>query len=93
MRHLKTLLPFLLATIMLVGIADAGPRGRRLFRWPLIPAVPQAHPHTRHEPRNPQPYWNMNPELYPQWYGGFHGRMIQNYGIPPGDVGIRGQAW
>jgi hypothetical protein len=31
--------------------------------------------------------------MYPQWYGGFHGRMIQNYGYPPGDLGVRGMAW
>jgi hypothetical protein len=29
-------------------------------------------------------------ELYPQYYGGFHARALQNIGIPSGDIGIRG---
>ena len=99
MRHFKTLLALVFATILLSGVADAKPRGRFLFRRPLIspPAVaaPAAvtNPHEQYEPQNPPAYWSMQPELYPQWYGGFHGRMLQNYGYPPGDLGLRGQAW
>jgi len=29
-------------------------------------------------------------ELYPKYYGGFHARHFDNIGIPPGDVGLRG---
>ena len=27
---------------------------------------------------------------YPKYYGGFHARYYQDIGVPPGDVGIRG---
>jgi hypothetical protein len=47
----------------------------------------------RQQPPRPSATWSMTPELYPQWYGGFHGRTLQNYGYPSGDLGIRGQAW
>jgi hypothetical protein len=47
----------------------------------------------RQQPLGPAATWSMTPELYPQWYGGFHGRTLQNYGYPSGDLGIRGQAW
>jgi len=29
-------------------------------------------------------------QYYPQYYGNIHARALQNIGIPPGDVGIRG---
>lgn len=38
------------------------------------------------------PSW-YQPELYPQWYGGFHGRFLQNYGHSPSEIGLRGMAW
>lgn len=28
--------------------------------------------------------------VYPKYYGGFHARQLQNLGMPPGDIGIRG---
>ena len=31
--------------------------------------------------------------MYPQYYGGFHARYLQNYGYPTGDLGFRGMAW
>ena len=30
---------------------------------------------------------------YPQYYGGTHARVLQNVGISPADIGIRGSAW
>ncbi len=99
MRHLKTLLPLVFVMILLVAVADAKPRGRLFFRRPLItpaPAAAQAaaaNPDERHQPNDPEPYWSMVPERYPQWYGGFHGRMLQDYGYAPGDLGLRGRAW
>ena len=27
---------------------------------------------------------------YPKYYGGFHARYFQDIGVPPGDVGFRG---
>lgn len=34
-------------------------------------------------------YWRAQ---YPQYYGGFHARHLQNIGIPTGDIGIRGNS-
>jgi len=28
--------------------------------------------------------------IYPRYYGSTHARQIQNIGIPPGDIGLRG---
>ena len=43
------------------------------------------------------PYPNRNSQraayaaaVYPKYYGGFHARQMQNLGMPPGDIGIRG---
>lgn len=99
MKSGKTLLLVVMVTFLLGGIADAKPRGRYFFRRPLMtlapPTAPAAveNPYERQQPQNPPAYWSMEPEFYPQWYGGFHGRMLQNYGYPPGDLGLRGQAW
>ena len=73
----------------------AQPRQRRLLRRTPLSAAPVAtqRDYQRNEPQNPPAYWSMTPELYPQWYGGFHGRMIQNYGYPSGSMGVRGTAW
>lgn len=35
----------------------------------------------------PQPY---DRALYPKYIGGFHASQIQNAGVPPGDIGFRG---
>ena len=32
-------------------------------------------------------YWNSN---YPKYYNQFHHRNIQNLGVSPGDIGLRG---
>jgi hypothetical protein len=61
------------------------------------PAVQKpSPPRDRQSPADRQrPYddtW-FQPELYPKYYGGFHGRVIQNYGYPSGDIGVRGAAW
>ena len=82
-------------TVFLLGtpVADAAPRERRLLRL-FFSSTP-----TRAEVSEPpmqapeRPYWSDTPEFYPQWYGGFHGRMLQNLGYPPGDLGPRGTAW
>lgn len=94
--------PALLLAVMLIlaGTGDAAPRGRRATRKPRSApsaAAPARVPNIYRERGPASPvgpgYWSMSPELYPQWYGGFHGRMLQNYGYPPGDLGIRGMAW
>ena len=31
--------------------------------------------------------------IYPRYYGQIHARNIQNIGVPPGDVGLRGNGY
>ena len=31
--------------------------------------------------------------IYPRYYGSIHARQIQNIGVPPGDVGLRGNGF
>ena len=31
--------------------------------------------------------------VYPRYYGSIHARQIQNIGVPPGDVGLRGNGF
>ena len=45
-------------------------------------------PPSFHESRSAA-YWRSQ---YPQYYGGFHARHLQNIGIPTGDIGIRGNS-
>jgi len=52
--------------------------GGRFFRGRAAASVRQAHP-----PLDAR-------ELYPKYYGGFHARALQNFGIPTGDIGLRG---
>ncbi len=85
----------LLMTVVLIGasLADAAPRERRRLRRFFSPA-PIREAVSEPPVRVPErPYWSDTPEFYPQWYGGFHGRMLQNLGYPPGDLGPRGSAW
>jgi hypothetical protein len=99
MHCVKILLPLLLLGMMSSHLADAAVRDRiaqrraAAARAPLAPPAAAANPTEPHEMSQPGPTWSMTPELYPQWYGGFHGRMLQNYGYPAGDIGLRGQAW
>lgn len=37
------------------------------------------------------PYSN-SAEAYPKYYGGFHSSHFNNLGIPPGDIGFRGNS-
>ena len=91
----RQLLFVVVGMLVLPGLAAASPRRWRPLRRLAAPARAEAVvPHTvSPAPRTAQPYWSPVPELYPQWYGGFHGRMLQNYGYPPGDLGLRGTAW
>ncbi len=73
-----------------VSWVSAAPRERRLLRSLFSPPAQVAEAALQVEER---PYWSFTPEFYPQWYGGFHGRMLQDLGYPPGDLGPRGRAW
>ncbi len=55
--------------------------------YQLLYPVPNSYP-----PRYriaPDPYYY---QPYPKYYGGFHHRHLSNYGVPPGDVGLRGNS-
>lgn len=99
MYFTKTWLLLIVLGTLWTHVAEASVRDRVLQRRAAMAraamAAPAAatDPAERHEASRPAPTWSMTPELYPQWYGGFHGRMLQNYGYPAGDIGIRGQAW
>jgi hypothetical protein len=99
MRFVKTFLPWLMLVVVGSSWLEAAPRERGLLRRAAAAraaanAAPGIHgPVEQHQPDQPAATWSMTPELFPQWYGGFHGRMLQNYGYPTGDLGIRGQAW
>lgn len=43
----------------------------------------------RQAPSYWETYHYMNSH-YPKYYGGFHASYFQNMGIPPGDIGLRG---
>jgi hypothetical protein len=93
MRHREALLSMMVVMLLFTSVAAASPGARRPLRRRPVPAEAAAPVHSPQMPPSYQPYWSFVPELYPQWYGGFHGRMLQNYGYPPGDLGLRGTAW
>ena len=53
---------------------------------------PGHHPHHAHH--HPQSfyrhYYEWANDVYPRYYGGFHYRHFDNLGVPPGDIGLRG---
>jgi len=68
-------------------VCAAERRGRLLRRRPNPPTVraPRDANHVyRHDP------YGYQREYYPRYYGGFHARFFDNYGVPTGDVGVRG---
>ncbi len=99
MCRLMILLPMMLMIVLPLSEVEASGRPRGLLRRLAAAraasdasAIPPAP--AEHRPHGPPPAtWSMTPEMYPQWYGGFHGRVLQNYGFPAGDLGVRGQAW
>ena len=55
----------------------------------------QPNPPPARAPREASRVYRYNPygydrEYYPKYYGGFHARFFDNYGVPTGDVGVRG---
>jgi hypothetical protein len=99
MRLIRILLLLLLLSILSSNDLQGEVRERGMFRRAAAArttgSAPSPFPATegRQQSLRPSATWSMTPELYPQWYGGFHGRALQNYGYPSGDLGLRGQAW
>ena len=86
---------FAAALSMTTGPARAERLRPGLLRQRVIvhkPAVAADRPSPSDRPRPDDADWRQ-PELYPQYYGGFHYRTLQNYGYPTGDIGVRGSAW
>jgi len=54
------------------------------YGTPYLPAQYGFHSSTRYN------NYQRAAEVYPKYYGGFHSRHFNNIGIPPGDVGLRG---
>ena len=57
--------------------------GHRGFLWRDTPFV------GRRAPSHYKTYHDLN-RHYPKYYGGFHARYFQDLGLPPGDIGLRG---
>ncbi len=41
---------------------------------------------------NPNAPLSYDPVLYPKYIGGFHSSEFNNLGVPPGDIGFRGNS-
>ena len=50
---------------------------------------PQQEPQIQNDWRRDPSYFSA-PEAYPKYYGGFHYSQFYNLGLPPGDIGFRG---
>ena len=58
-------------------------------------AIGRRQPQPQQPPRPNRYYQNAaNAQaIYPRYYGQVHARNIQNIGVPPGDVGLRGNGF
>ena len=96
-RLLRCVLIFCSLSFVLLGASAAGGERRfgsrvfrrRPFREPL--------PHKRALPAKTKSHrgsvYDFYRQFYPRYYGGFHARFLYEYGLPPGDIGIRGNPW
>ena len=77
--------------VLLAGEANAQRHGRRIFfrgyTTPHRYQMPHYHGGYRYNP------YHAYSDLYPKFYGGFHSRHYTTLGVPPGDVGIRGNGF
>lgn len=70
-------------------------------RGPWFSKQPLFQPHTQSPPHDPPRQYPdhgrypaySSPDLYPQYYGGFHYRHLFYYGMPTGDLPTRGMPW
>ena len=83
MKQLLFALSFVLASFCLSGDAWSAGRGRLILRRP--PSSPR--PAEYRYRYNPYDYYRA---VYPKYYGAFHSSFFDNYGVPSGDVGLRG---
>jgi len=83
MRHLRrTVLTAIVALCVLAATDETLAGGRRRFLWRHVPSAGpplRGYYDTYHQDRR-----------FPKYYGGFHARYFQDIGVPPGDVGLRG---
>jgi hypothetical protein len=88
MKRILFAMSFVAATVVLPGdVCSAGRRGR-IFRRPLHSLTHCAPQSARRVHRyNPYDYYRA---LHPKYYGGFHASFLHDYGVPSGDIGLRG---
>ena len=81
MRHLKRAVFAAIVVLIVFTTADESLADRRrgLLWRPFSSRPVRGHYDMYHG--------NMR---YPKYYGGFHARYFQDIGVPPGDVGFRG---
>ena len=77
-RLMRTLLAALTLLAAMIAVQPAEAIGRR-------PPAP-----TRSVPNRYYQNAANAKAIYPRYYGSTHARQIQNIGIPPGDIGLRG---
>ena len=70
------------------SLAAHHPLGCRFRPRPSVSA--RLHLHRSYRPHRRCDPYKVYADLYPKYYGGFHARHFQSYGVPPGDVGLRG---
>lgn len=87
---------WLLATCVLISFSATTATaqifgGRVTINRPWNPwQQPAGYPNTpRRAPTYDEYYQYMNSQ-FPKYYGGFHASYFQSIGVPPGDIGLRG---
>ena len=90
---------FILGSLSDGLIRPSEANSERRFGWRLLRRRPliEAMPPKRSEPIRTTPHrrsvYDFYHQFYPRYYGGFHARFLYEYGLPPGDIGIRGTPW
>jgi len=95
-RRLPTLTAMMLVAPTLIcmveGESYAGGRSNRRERSAMEAPVPPLVVRSRERNPSPPPK-SYDSSRYPKFIGGFHSRELQNVGVPPGDVGLRGNGF
>lgn len=68
-----------------------GRRDRPNIDAPVPPLVMRSRDRASPPPAPPPKSYDRS--RYPKFIGGFHSRELQNVGVPPGDVGLRGNGF